>query len=62
MSEIDRAISPDCLNNKCFGCDNGKCLILTDNNFKGRSCPFFKTPEQLSREEKKRLRRMGGKS
>lgn len=60
MSEVDRANSPDCQNNKCFGCDNGKCLILSDNDFKGRSCPFFKTQKQLDDEEKKRKRRMGG--
>lgn len=52
---------PSCRNNRCFANDYGKCVILTDNDFNGRSCPFFKTKAQLDFEEKKRKKRLGEK-
>ena len=26
----------------CFANDNGRCLCLSDNNFRGEGCPFYK--------------------
>lgn len=47
-------ICPDCDNRECFGNEGDKCRVLVDNNFGGRKCPFFKTREQIDREEHKR--------
>lgn len=41
---------PDCRKRKCFGYSEGKCTILSDNNFGKRECPFFKTQSQIDRE------------
>lgn len=38
-----KVIDPPCNMDKCFACENGHCRALTDNDFKGRTCPFFKT-------------------
>lgn len=34
---------------ECFGCEEGHCIVLTDNSFK-KECPFFKTREQAAKE------------
>lgn len=52
---------PPCCNNRCFANEFSKCRILTDTNFNGRNCPFFKTTARLNAEEKKRKQRWGEK-
>lgn len=44
-------ICPPCNVDECFACENGLCLILTSNDFGKRECPFFKTAEQVEREQ-----------
>ncbi len=48
---------PKCDNQICFGCSNGECTILRNNNFGRKPCPFFKTKAQLAEEKKKRFER-----
>ena len=43
--------SPHCDRN-CFACTNGRCCILTDNDFGDRECPFFKNWDQCKVEQK----------
>lgn len=50
----ERYQCPSCSRYNCFAYDNGKCVILRDNDFGRRECPFFKTQRQLDREEEKR--------
>lgn len=45
------ANAPTCEKSKCFGFFGGHCSILCDNNFRNRSCPFFKTTEQKRQQE-----------
>lgn len=42
---------PRCSSVECFACEEGHCLILTNNKFKGKPCPFFKTKEQVLNEQ-----------
>lgn len=42
---------PVCNVTECFGYAEGHCVILVDNNFNGKSCPFFKTQEQVEGEK-----------
>lgn len=48
---IDSKKCPTCDVAKCFACDEGHCVILIDNNFGERKCPFFKTRKQVAEEE-----------
>lgn len=41
---------PYCGKSDCFACDGGKCVVLVDNNFR-RECPFYKTKEQVEKEQ-----------
>lgn len=41
---------PTCGRSECFGCEDGHCLVLTDNEF-NKDCPFFKTREQVAEEQ-----------
>lgn len=34
----------------CFANKRGRCVVLTDNNFKG-GCPFYKNKDAVSWEE-----------
>ncbi|MGM9938071.1 MAG: hypothetical protein ACI38A_12065 [Candidatus Ornithomonoglobus sp.] len=36
----------------CFANVDGKCICLTDNNFKDNKCPFYKRKTQLAVEKK----------
>lgn len=41
----------------CFANKKNLCMILTNNSFSGKRCPFFKTQEQLdAQQEECRLR------
>ena len=42
---------PGCLVEECAMQKDGCCIALTDNNFGSRKCPFFKTEEQVAKEE-----------
>lgn len=42
---------PVCNVTECFGHDEGRCVVLVDNNFNGRPCPFRKTKEQVEAEK-----------
>lgn len=42
---------PVCNEAECFACENGLCVVLKDNDFKGKKCPFFKTNEQAEKEQ-----------
>lgn len=48
-----KEFNPKCWCNQCFGYEDGKCLILSSNNFGGRKCPFYKTREQILAEEER---------
>lgn len=54
---------PTCDRAECAGCEDGHCVILTENWFT-RDCPFFKTREQVAEEkaycEKRKAEIMGG--
>ncbi len=41
---------PVCDRSDCFGCEEGHCIVLINNNFGERNCPFFKTNEQVEKE------------
>lgn len=41
---------PSCDRNNCFAYSNGECVILTDNDFGERECPFYKTQAQFERD------------
>lgn len=43
--------SPMCGMVECFACKGHQCIILTDNEFGYRACPFFKTKEQVAEEK-----------
>lgn len=50
MTELEY---PICTKHRdCFANEDGACNCLTDNNFKGRDCPFYKTKQPV----KERLR------
>lgn len=38
-----RSSSPRCDTSTCFAYKSGRCVILIDNNFGERKCPFYKT-------------------
>lgn len=38
---------PNCNREDCFACKDGKCELLTDNDFGKRECPFYKTEEEV---------------
>lgn len=45
----------DCHHEECFQNKHGKCFLLTEptkKQKKGYKCPFYKTLEQLQKEEK----------
>ncbi len=42
---IHNDYEPPCDRSDCFACANGRCQILTSNDFGKRECPFFK-PEK----------------
>lgn len=41
---------PTCLETECAANEELHCVALTDNNFGGKKCPFFKTKEQNEKE------------
>lgn len=41
---------PACNVTECFGYEDRHCVVLTDRNFGGKTCPFFKTKEQAAEE------------
>ena len=43
--------NPTCNRAECFGCQEGECLVLIENNFGQKGCPFFKTKEQVESEK-----------
>lgn len=56
MSEYYKC--PTCNVVECFACEDGYCLILTNNKFGERECPFFKTREQVEKEREYCRKRM----
>ncbi|MBQ3426100.1 MAG: hypothetical protein IJH37_03020 [Clostridia bacterium] len=38
------------LHKDCFALTNGTCVCLSDNRFKGKECPFYKSKAQNDRE------------
>lgn len=36
---------------ECFGNNDGYCVVLANNEFGNRECPFFKTKEQVKEEK-----------
>lgn len=53
---------PICKAAECAAYEGGRCIVLTDNDFGGRKCPFFKTREQVAKEKdicEKRLAEIG---
>ena len=47
MKDMEKC--PVCDRSECFGCEDGRCIVLIENNFK-KECPFFKTREQVKTE------------
>lgn len=49
MAEIEKTVTVPCYRANCFGyCqETGCCLVLSDNHFNGRECPFFKSKEKF---------------
>lgn len=41
---------PACTKDECAANEDLHCIALTDNNFGGKECPFFKTKEQNEKE------------
>lgn len=48
----------DCGRADCHACRDGKCIALYDNDFHGRTCPFFKTSQQVKKENEATIRRL----
>ena len=44
-------IHPTCYAAECASCVDGRCVVLLDNSFAERKCPFFKTREQVAKEK-----------
>lgn len=43
---------PECsAHHDCFANHDGVCCCLSDNNFNGKDCPFYKTEETVRREQ-----------
>lgn len=42
---------PVCAKEDCAACSGGQCVALTDNDFGGKKCPFYKTREQNEKEQ-----------
>lgn len=42
---------PHCEENRCFAFIDWHCTILTDSDFNGRKCPFYKTNAQVKEEQ-----------
>ncbi len=56
------SLFPKCENNRCFAYCFGQCKILTDSNFGGKPCPFYKSKERAAKDEAyaaKRLEKLG---
>lgn len=49
---------PICNKDECAAHKEGHCVILIDNNFGDRDCPFFKTNEQVKKEKAYCMMRM----
>lgn len=56
MKDLNKC--PVCLTEECFGCEEGRCIVLTKKDFGGRKCPFFKTREQVAKEKEYCRQRM----
>ncbi|MBQ9228747.1 MAG: hypothetical protein IJ168_07955 [Eubacterium sp.] len=41
--------TPDCRCSDCFGCQNGRCMVLVAT-IRDKQCPFFKTAGRLGHE------------
>ena len=41
---------PICNREDCFANLDGKCVLLLDNDFGNRECPFYKTKKQAEAE------------
>lgn len=41
---------PDCNRLECFGCEEGRCIVLIKKDFDEKKCVFFKTREQVAEE------------
>ena len=41
---------PKCEKSECFGNEKGACVVLYDNDFCGRECPFYKSREVMTPE------------
>ena len=41
----------------CLACDKGKCIALSDNDFGGRDCPFYKPLDSVDEVYRQKYRR-----
>ena len=39
---------PTCNREDCFACKHRKCVLLTNNRFGKRSCPFYKNQKKTN--------------
>jgi hypothetical protein len=42
---------PACNREDCFACVDGKCVLLNNNDFGKRECPFYKTNDKINNTE-----------
>lgn len=55
---MKRILEPTCIHKKgCFANQDGFCKILTDVNFKGKMCPFYKTKQEYEEGLKEGVRK-----
>lgn len=57
-----RIPEPSCEERTCFANKNGNCIVLINNDFHGKHCPFFKTEERLEKERRECARRKNKRS
>lgn len=55
MKDINKF--PTCDKADCAGCQDGHCIVLTNNKF-DKECPFYKTKEQAEKEQAYRAERL----
>jgi len=48
--------NPNCMRRNCFACENGHCRVLIQK--RKEPCPFFKTEEQITEENKRTKERL----
>lgn len=48
---LDLQECPVCSKAMCFAHSGGRCVLLINNNFGDKECPFYKTSEQIEKDK-----------